>query len=94
MLLIYICYCTVLLCIVGNYMQMMMVLKPIAFDVVICMTQLFDYYLYSVHIHVIMCVLYCARGFASRLGRGKMIMLCAVYGMDGSSHHTQSTRPS
>ena len=35
---------------VGNYMQMMIVLKPIAFDVVIYMTQLFDYYLYSVDI--------------------------------------------
>lgn len=29
-------------------MQMMTVLKPIAFDVVVCMSQLFDYYLYSV----------------------------------------------
>ena len=29
-------------------MQMMTVLKPIAFDVVICMSQLFDYYLFSV----------------------------------------------
>ena len=29
-------------------MQMMSVLKPIAFDVVICMSQLFDYYLYTV----------------------------------------------
>lgn len=34
----------------GKYMQMMTVLKPIAFDVVICMSQLFDYYLYSVFI--------------------------------------------
>lgn len=32
----------------GKYMQMMNVLKPIAFDVVICMSQLFDYYLFSV----------------------------------------------
>ncbi|XP_031566777.1 syndetin-like [Actinia tenebrosa] len=32
----------------GKYMQMMNVLKPIAFDVVICMSQLFDYYLYAV----------------------------------------------
>ena len=28
----------------------MNVLKPIAFDVVICMSQLFDYYLYAVSI--------------------------------------------
>ncbi|PRD25485.1 UNVERIFIED_CONTAM: Syndetin [Trichonephila clavipes] len=34
----------------GKYMQMMSVLKPIAFDVLICMTQLFDYYMYSVYI--------------------------------------------
>ena len=33
-------------------MQMMIVLKPIAFDVIIYMTQLFDYYLYSVNICV------------------------------------------
>ncbi|XP_035688646.1 syndetin-like isoform X2 [Branchiostoma floridae] len=33
----------------GKYMQMMNVLKPIAFDVVICMSQLFDYYLFSVY---------------------------------------------
>ena len=30
-------------------MQMMAVLKPIAFDVVLCMSQLFDYYLFSVY---------------------------------------------
>jgi len=41
---------SLLCCVVGNYMQMMIVLKPIAFDVVIYMTQLFDYYLYSVNI--------------------------------------------
>ncbi len=29
-------------------MQMMSVLKPIAFDVLKCMSQLFDYYLYAV----------------------------------------------
>ena len=29
-------------------MQMMSVLKPIAFDVIICMSELFDYYLYTV----------------------------------------------
>ncbi|XP_071803209.1 syndetin-like isoform X1 [Asterias amurensis] len=33
----------------GKYMQMMAVLKPIAFDVVLCMSQLFDYYLFSVY---------------------------------------------
>ncbi|XP_065053173.1 syndetin-like isoform X2 [Rhopilema esculentum] len=33
----------------GKYMQMMSVLKPIAFDVVICMSQLFDYYLFAVY---------------------------------------------
>jgi len=32
------------------------------------------------------------RGFAPRLGRGKTIVLRALYGMDGSSHHTRSTR--
>ena len=35
-------------CFTGKYMQMMNVLKPIAFDVVICMSQLFDYYLFAV----------------------------------------------
>ena len=39
-------YCTVP--IAGNYMQMMHVLKPIASDVLECLTQLFDYYLYAV----------------------------------------------
>ncbi|XP_033120612.1 syndetin-like [Anneissia japonica] len=33
---------------VGKYMQMMSVLTPIAYDVVLCMSQLFDYYLYAV----------------------------------------------
>jgi hypothetical protein len=33
----------------GKYMQMMLVLKPIAFDVIVYMTQLFDYYLYAVY---------------------------------------------
>jgi len=33
-------------------MQMMIVLKPIAFDVIIYMTQLFDYYLYAVSVHL------------------------------------------
>lgn len=32
----------------GKYMQMMNVLKPIAYDVVLCMSQLFEYYMYSV----------------------------------------------
>ncbi|XP_065897412.1 syndetin-like isoform X2 [Dysidea avara] len=32
----------------GNYMQMMHVLKPIASDVLECITQLFDYYLYAI----------------------------------------------
>ena len=30
-------------------MEMIEMLKPIAFDVIICMTQLFDYYLYTVY---------------------------------------------
>ncbi|XP_051871788.1 syndetin [Pristis pectinata] len=34
---------------VGKYMQMMSILKPIAFDVIHCMSQLFDYYLYAVY---------------------------------------------
>ncbi|XP_072455402.1 syndetin isoform X2 [Notamacropus eugenii] len=34
---------------VGKYMQMMNMLKPIAFDVVHFMSQLFDYYLYAVY---------------------------------------------
>lgn len=34
----------------GRYLQMMTVLKPIAFDVTICMSQLFDYYLFSVYL--------------------------------------------
>jgi len=33
----------------GKYMQMMSVLKPIAFDVTICLSQLFDYYLFAVY---------------------------------------------
>ena len=32
----------------GNYMQMMNVLQPIAFDVLECLSQLFDYYLFGV----------------------------------------------
>ncbi|XP_067147787.1 syndetin isoform X2 [Apteryx mantelli] len=34
---------------VGKYMQMMDILKPIAFDVIHFMSQLFDYYLYAVY---------------------------------------------
>ena len=30
-------------------MNMMSVLKPIAFDVVLCMSQLFDYYIFAVY---------------------------------------------
>ena len=41
-------------CVTGKYMQMMNVLKPIAFDVVICMSQLFDYYLFSVSIYLML----------------------------------------
>ena len=37
----------------GKYMQMMTVLKPIAFDVILCMSQLFDYYFYTVSFHPI-----------------------------------------
>ncbi|XP_076450690.1 syndetin-like [Babylonia areolata] len=34
--------------VVGKYLQMISVLQPIAFDVISCMSQLFDYYLYTV----------------------------------------------
>ncbi|XP_041931800.1 syndetin isoform X1 [Alosa sapidissima] len=34
---------------VGKYMQMMSILQPIAFDVIHCVSQLFDYYLYAVY---------------------------------------------
>ena len=37
----------------GKYMQMMNVLKPIAFDVVICVSQLFDYYLFAVSMWIL-----------------------------------------
>lgn len=41
---------TMLLCLrAGKYMQMMNILKPIAFDVIHCVSQLFDYYLYAVY---------------------------------------------
>lgn len=49
------CYCylavfslTLIFLVPGNYMQMMSVLQPIAFDVLECLSQLFDYYLYAV----------------------------------------------
>ena len=35
---------------IGKYMQMMNLLKPIAFDVMQSMSQLFDFYLYTVKI--------------------------------------------
>jgi hypothetical protein len=38
----------------GRYVQMMTVLKPIAFDVMICMSQLFDFYLYTVRCNEIL----------------------------------------
>nr|XP_019585269.1 PREDICTED: syndetin isoform X1 [Rhinolophus sinicus] len=34
---------------VGKYMQMMNILKPIAFDVIHFMSQLFDYYMYAIY---------------------------------------------
>ncbi|CAG2107981.1 unnamed protein product [Medioppia subpectinata] len=33
----------------GKYMQMMSILRPIAFDAMLCLFQLFDYYLYAVY---------------------------------------------
>ena len=33
---------------IGKYIQMMRLLQPIAFDVIICLSHLFDYYLYTV----------------------------------------------
>lgn len=33
----------------GKYLQMSRLLRPIAFEVIVCMSQLFDYYLYAVH---------------------------------------------
>ncbi|XP_076113826.1 syndetin-like isoform X4 [Mytilus galloprovincialis] len=38
-----------LLRVIGKYMKMITVLKPIAFDVIYCISQLFDYYLYTVY---------------------------------------------
>lgn len=34
---------------VGKYLQMCRLLRPIAFDIICCMNQLFEYYLYAVH---------------------------------------------
>lgn len=33
----------------GKYVQMSRLLRPIAFEVIVCMSQLFDYYLFAVH---------------------------------------------
>lgn len=33
----------------GNYLQMSRLLQPIAFDIIMCMAQLYDFYLYYVH---------------------------------------------
>lgn len=33
----------------GKYLQMSRLLKPIAYNIIMCMNQLFDYYLYAVH---------------------------------------------
>lgn len=35
---------------IGKYLQMSRLLKPIAYDIIVCMNQLFDYYLYAVHL--------------------------------------------
>ena len=35
----------------GNYIQMMNVLRTIGFDVLECLSQLYDYYLYAVSRH-------------------------------------------
>ncbi|GFS12991.1 coiled-coil domain containing 132 [Elysia marginata] len=35
--------------VMGKYLQMISFLKPIAFEVISCMSQLFDYYLFTVH---------------------------------------------
>lgn len=34
----------------GKYLQMSRLLKPISFQIISCMNQLFDYYLYCVHV--------------------------------------------
>jgi hypothetical protein len=33
----------------GKYLQMSRLLRPIASEVIVCMSELFDYYLYAVH---------------------------------------------
>ena len=44
---------------IGNYMQMMSVLEPIAYDALEFLTHLFDYYLFAVsYITVISLVIY------------------------------------
>ncbi|CAH1989145.1 unnamed protein product [Acanthoscelides obtectus] len=35
---------------IGKYIQMSRLLQPIAFQIITCMSQLFDYYLYAVHL--------------------------------------------
>lgn len=47
-------------------MQMMNVLKPIAFDVVICMSQLFDYYLFAVSINLYVMNNICSGSYLER----------------------------
>lgn len=34
---------------IGKYLQMSRLLRPIAFDIIVCMTQFFEFYLFSVH---------------------------------------------
>lgn len=46
-------------------MQMMSILKPIAFDVIHCVSQLFDYYLYAVY---------------TFFGRNDMVQSCGLRG--------------
>lgn len=48
-LLIYFTFFMINFAFIGKYMQMMNILKPIAFDVIHCVSQLFDYYLYAVY---------------------------------------------
>jgi len=47
-------------------MQMMNVSKPIAFDVVICMSQLFDYYLFAVSINLYVMNNICSGSYLKR----------------------------
>ena len=47
----------------GKYLHMMQLLSPVAFDVMLCITQLFDYFLYTIHLYFVqsmvgtMCIL-------------------------------------